>query len=394
MRTSYDLLTRSAQVLFVQTALSLLEEKSSLRGPGRGVSPLADAYYRQPGTQSGRMILGNDCLILQNVQMGKAETRKEVAMTVMIDQQGKREAIVLQAYREELVERIGRAISFDGSVQPLQGLHLYRHSVPLERVYSVVDPSVCVVAQGCKEFLLGESHYRYDPFHYLLSTVDLPNIGQVLEASKERPFLSLRLSLDPSIVSSVMLEAAYAPSRKPTGVRAIDVSLLDANLLEATVRLTRLLDSPTEAPILLPLIMREIVYRLLMGEQGVRLRHLATLGGGSSPIARAVERLRQDFDRPLRVEQLARELGMSVSGFHQHFKAVTALSPLQFQKRLRLQEARRLMLSEDLDAASAAYRVGYQDASHFNREYKSLFGVPPMRDMQQLREAALSQTSR
>ena len=315
-------------------------------------------------------------------------------MTMIVDRQGEREATLLQAYREELVERIGRAITSDGSVQPLQGLHLYRHSVPLERVYSMVDPSVCVVAQGSKEFLLGESHYRYDPFHYLLSTVDLPNIGQVLEASKERPFLSLRLSLDPSIVSSVMLEAGYASSRKPAGVRAIDVSLLDANLLEATVRLTRLLDSPAEAPILLPLIMREMVYRLLMGEQGGRLRHLATLGEGSSPIARAVERLRQDFDRPLRVEQLARELGMSVSGFHQHFKAVTALSPLQFQKRLRLQEARRLMLSEDLDAASAAYRVGYQDASHFNREYKSLFGAPPMRDVQRLREEALSGTGR
>jgi AraC-like DNA-binding protein len=311
-------------------------------------------------------------------------------MTVMLDRQGERGALVLQAYREELVERIGRAISVDGSVQPLQGLHLYRHSVPLERVYSMVDPSVCVVAQGSKEFLLDESHYCYDPFHYLLATVDLPSIGQVLEASKERPFLSLRLSLDPSIVSSILLEAGYAPSSKPSGVRAIDVSVLDANLLEATVRLTRLLDAPAEAPILLPLIMREIVYRLLMGEQGVRLRYLATLGEGASPITRAIERLRQGFNRPLRVEQLARELGMSVSGFHQHFKAVTALSPLQFQKRLRLQEARRLMLSEDLDAASAAYRVGYQDASHFNREYKSLFGVPPMRDVQQLREKALA----
>jgi AraC-like DNA-binding protein len=326
--------------------------------------------------------------------MGKEETRKEGAMTMMMDRQAEREAMLLQTYREELTERIGRAIPSDGSVQPLPGLHLYRHSVPLERMYSVVDPSVCVVAQGSKEFLLGESRYRYDAFHYLLTTVDLPTIGQVLEASKKRPFLSLRLSLDPGIVRSVLLEAGYASSRTSAGVRAVDVSLLDTNLLEATVRLTRLLDAPLEAPILLPLIMREMVYRLLMGEQGVRLHHLATLGEGSSPIARAVERLRQDFDRPLRVEQLAHELGMSVSGFHQHFKAVTALSPLQFQKRLRLQEARRLMVSEDLDAASAAYRVGYQDASHFNREYKSLFGVPPMRDVQRLRGAVLSQTSR
>lgn len=311
-------------------------------------------------------------------------------MTVIMDQQGEREASVLQAYREELVERIGRAITSDGSVQPLPGLHLYRHSMPMERVYSVVDPSVCMVAQGSKEFLLGESRYRYDPFHYLLVTVDLPSIGQVLQACKEQPFLSLRLSLDPGMVRSVLLEAGYAPASKPAGVRAIDVSVLDAKLLDATVRLSRLLDAPSEAPILLPLLMREIVYRLLMGEQGDRLRHLATLGEGASPIVRAVERLRHDFDQPLRVEHLARDLGMSVSGFHQHFKAVTALSPLQFQKRLRLQEARRLMLLEDLDAASAAYRVGYQDASHFNREYKSLFGVPPMRDVQRLREAALA----
>ncbi len=310
-------------------------------------------------------------------------------MTTIVNRQEAREATLQQAYREELVERIGRAITSDGSVQPLPGLHLYRHSTPMARVYSVVDPSVCVVAQGSKEFFLGESHYRYDPFHYLLVTVDLPSIGQVLEASKERPFLSLRLSLDPSIVRSVLLEAGHASARTPLGVRAIDVSLLDTNLLEAAVRLTRFLDAPAEAPMLLPLIMREIVYRLLMGEQGVRLRHLAAFGDGSSLIAKAVERLRQDFNRPLRVEQLAHELGMSVSGFHQHFKAVTELSPLQFQKRLRLQEARRLMLSEGLDAASAAYRVGYQDASHFNREYKDLFGVPPMRDVQRLRKEVL-----
>jgi AraC-like DNA-binding protein len=143
----------------------------------------------------------------------------------------------------------------------------------------------------------------------------------------------------------------------------------------------------------MPLITREIVYRLLVGERGGRLRHLALLGGYTPYIVRAIERLRQDFDQPLRIEWLARELGMSVSGLHHHFKAVTALSPLQFQKRLRLLEARRLMLGEDLDATRAAYRVGYHDASHFNREYKSLFGVPPMRDVQRLREAARESAS-
>jgi AraC-like DNA-binding protein len=167
----------------------------------------------------------------------------------------------------------------------------------------------------------------------------------------------------------------------------MDVSPLDTNLLDVSVRLIRLLASPAEAPMFMPLITKEIIYRLLMGDQGNRLRHIAILGGYTPHIARAIERLRQEFNQPLRIEQMAREIGMSVSGFHHHFKAVTAMSPLQFQKRLRLQEARRLMLGEDLDAAGAAYRVGYNDASHFNREYKSLFGVPPMRDVQRLREA-------
>jgi len=301
--------------------------------------------------------------------------------------QADREAQRVYANREELVERIGRAIRADGTAQPLPGLHLYRHSVPLEQVYSLVEPSLCVVAQGSKEFLLDEHRCRYDPFHYLLVTVDLPYVGQVLEASKERPFLSLRLDLPPSLVSAVMVEASLASPPGPAEVRAIAVSPLEVELLDAAVRLIRLLETPAAAPVLLPLYTRELIYRLLLGEQGARLRHVALLGGATTRIARAIERLRHDFDQPLRIEQLARELGMSVSGLHHHFKAVTALSPLQYQKRLRLLEARRLLLGEDVDATRAAYRVGYQDVSHFNREYKSLFGVPPMRDVHRLRAA-------
>jgi AraC-like DNA-binding protein len=322
--------------------------------------------------------------------MSDEETREEVAMDVMILPQVEREAELMQAHREELVERLGRAMREDGTVQPLQGLYLSRCSLPLKPVHSVLEPSVCVIAQGSKEVLLGESRYRYDPSRYLLATVELPRVSQVLEASKERPYLSLRLELAPALVSSVMVETSHASPRDHADRRAIAVSPLDGNLLDAFVRLTRLLDAPADAQVLLPLIMREIIYRLLMGEQGARLRYLAMEGGYIPSIAKAVKRLRQDFDQPLRVESLARELGMSVSGLHHHFKAVTAMSPLQFQKQLRLQEARRLMLGEDLDAASAAYRVGYHDASHFNREYKSLFGVPPMRDVQRLREEALA----
>jgi AraC-like DNA-binding protein len=320
--------------------------------------------------------------------MDDGETREEVAMDVMNQKPSEREAERMQANREELVERIGRTMRQDGTAQPLPGLHLYRHSFPLEQVYSVIEPSVCVVAQGSKEFLLSESRYRYDPFHYLLVTVDLPYVGQVLEASKERPFLCLRLSLAPILVGEIMVEAGHASPRDPAEVRAIVVSPLDGYLLDAVVRVVRLLESPAEARVLLPLITREMIYRLLVGEQGARLRHLAILGGYIPSIARAIERLRRDFDQPLRIEQMARELGMSVSGLHHHFKAVTAMNPSQFQKRLRLLEARRLLLGEDLDAASAAYRVGYHDASHFTREYKRLFGVPPMRDVHRLREAA------
>lgn len=309
-------------------------------------------------------------------------------MNVMIHQQAEREAQRVQANHEELVERIARVMREDGSARLLPGLHLSRSSVPLKPLHSVLEPSVCVIAQGSKEVLLGDSRYCYDPSHYLLATVELPRVSQVLEASQERPYLALRLELAPTLVGQVMAEADHSSPPGPAEVRAIDVSPLDVHLLDAFVRLTRLLDAPDEARVLLPLIVREIIYRLLLGEQGGRLRHLAILGGYTPHIARAVERLRQDFDQPLRIEQIARELGMSVSGFHHHFKAVTALSPLQFQKQLRLQEARRLMLGEDLDAASAAYRVGYHDASHFNREYKSLFGVPPIRDVQRLREVA------
>ena len=315
-------------------------------------------------------------------------------MDEMNHQQAEREVQRLQANREELVERIRQAMYEDGTIQPLSGLHLSRSSLPTKPLHSVTSPSFCVIAQGSKEVLLGESCYRYDPLHYLLATIELPSVSQVLEASKERPYLSLRLELAPMLVGSVMLESSYSSLRDPAEISALDVSPLDGPLLDATVRLVRLLDAPAEAPVLLPLITREIIYRLLMGEQGSRLRHIAILGGYTSHIARAVQRLRQDFDQPLRIEEIARELGMSISGFHHHFKAVTAMSPLQFLKRLRLQEARRLMLGEDLDAASAAYRVGYRDASQFNREYKSLFGVPPMRDVQRLREEALQSAGR
>ena len=262
----------------------------------------------------------------------------------------------MYAYQEELAERIARAVPEDGTTEPLQDLHLNRSSTPTEPLHGVSKPSFCVIAQGSKQVMLGDSLYRYDPAHYLLATVELPVVGQVIEASVERPYLSLRLDLDPALVGSVMVEAGHLSSRSQGDVRAIDVSPLDADLLDSVVRLVRLLDAPAEARVLRPLITREIVYRLLMGDQGNRLRHLALLGGHTDRIAEAVERLRRDFDQPLRIDSLARELGMSVSGFHHHFKAVTAMSPLQFQKQLRLQEARRLLQPQLLLELQRAHR--------------------------------------
>jgi AraC-like DNA-binding protein len=309
-------------------------------------------------------------------------------MDLTNDPQAKRAADRAQANRDELTEQIVQAIRQDGTIEPLKGVHFNRSSSPSECLHSVSVPAFCVIAQGSKEVLLGNDRYQYDPMHYLLATAELPIVSQILEASKAQPYLSLRLDLDPTLVGSVMVEAGYPSAQRGANVKAIDVSLLDANLLDAVVRLVRLLGSPAEAHVLAPLIKREIIYRLLMGAQGNRLRQIAVLGGYTHHIARAVDLLRKEFNQPLRIETIARELGMSVSGFHHHFKSVTAMSPLQFQKQLRLQEARRLMLGQNLDATSAAYRVGYDDASHFNREYKRLFGAPPMRDVERLRESA------
>lgn len=303
-----------------------------------------------------------------------------------IDEAAEREALRIRADREELAARIARAMPEPGYFEALEGLVLRRYDPTEELIYSVSRPMLCVIAQGSKEILLGEHRYRYDPFHYLLVTAELPVVGRVVEASEEQPFLGLVLLLDAALVSSVIVETGHSAPQHGANVRALDVSPLGANLLDAVVRLVRLLDAPDEVPILAPLIKREIVYRLLQGAQGSRLHHIAMLNGGGHRITRAMKQIHESFDKPLRIGSLAKELGMSPASFYSHFKAVTDMTPLQFQKQLQLQEARRLMVSEELDAATAGYRVGYNDASQFNREYKRLFGRPPMRDVERLRE--------
>lgn len=313
---------------------------------------------------------------------------QETAMHSKPIEQEKFETQHVQTNRNELIELIARAVRDDGKIEPLKGMILQRASSPGRPLNIVADPSFCVIAQGSKDVFLGEESYRYGSTQYLLITAQLPLSAQVCNASKERPYLSFRLILDAALVNSVMVEAGDTAPEDYADVRAITVSSLDAPLLDTVVRLVRLVDNPVEASFLAPLYTREIVYRLWMGNQRDRLRHIAANCGYTSPIAKAIERLRTKFDQPLRIEEIARESGMSVSAFHHHFRAVTAMSPLQFQKRLRLQEARRLMLDESLDAASAGFRVGYDDASHFSREYKRHFGLPPLRDVERLRESS------
>jgi AraC-like DNA-binding protein len=292
--------------------------------------------------------------------------------------------------RQELAEAIRGVVHRDGLAEVQPGLTLYRVSAPTEPVYGVSESCFCVIAQGAKHVMLGEDRFRYDPNNYLISTVGLPTVHQIDVATPAKPYLGMRLVLDPAVVTSTMVESGVVQRHGDSSVKAIAVSKLDPDLLNACLRLVALARSPEQYRVLGPLVVREIVYRLLTGEQGHRMRHLATIGGHAHRMVRAVKKLRDEFAKPLSIEDVARDIGMSVSGFHAHFKAVTAMSPLQFQKQLRLQEARRLMLTENLDAAEAGFQVGYDDASHFNREYKRHFGDPPLRDIHNLREVTLA----
>ncbi len=285
---------------------------------------------------------------------------------------------------EELVERIMKILPEDGVLEAIPGFFLARSSKPME-ARAIYNPAFCFVIQGGKQVFLGEEVFRYDPGNYLIYTVDLPLVFKVDDASAEEPYLGFHLNLDPSLVASVMMDAGIESKKSDASVKAISVNAINPDLLNAVIRFVQCLENPNDLKVLAPLIIKEIVYRLLQGGQGTRLSHLMTSAKETQPISQAIGHLRENFDQPLRIENVAREFGMSVSGFHHQFKSVTAMSPLQFQKQIRLQEARRLMLSEDLDAASAGFRVGYEDPSYFSRDYKKVFGEPPLRNIVKLR---------
>lgn len=274
------------------------------------------------------------------------------------------------------------------------GLLMFRIDQPHLDACSVYEPCVALIVQGSKRLLLGDETLYYGADRYLIATMDLPVRTAVLEASRAQPYLAVALRLDWREIASLMQELPPAPAQTlASDGRAMSTGAVTAPLLDAFDRLLALLDHPDDLAALAPLVRREIHYRLLTGEAGARLRQMATVDTQSHQVARAIAILNTRFAEALPVETLAREAGMGLSTFHQHFKALTAMSPLQYQKQLRLTEARRLMLSERLDASTAAFRVGYESPSQFSREYRRLFGTPPSKDIADRRGQPLVSTS-
>jgi AraC-like DNA-binding protein len=297
----------------------------------------------------------------------------------------------LDLARRDLVRLLERLTGeMEGSVEtPIAGLTLHRIMRPGGPKPAIQMPALSLIAQGSKRLLVGGEEYEYDPLHYMVTSVDLPAVGKVTVASATQPYLGLRLDLDVEAIVELIQDENLPPVAHAEASRGLFVNRLSTTMLDAVLRLLHLVETPDDIPILAPMVKREILYRLLRNGQGARLRQMALQDSQTQRVAKAIRLLRENFARSIRVESIAKDVHMSVSSLHHQFKAVTAMSPLQYQKQLRLQEARRLMLFGDVDVAIAANRVGYESASQFSREYSRFFGAPPLRDRRRwLEEAA------
>ncbi|MES2739367.1 MAG: AraC family transcriptional regulator [Pseudomonadota bacterium] len=285
---------------------------------------------------------------------------------------------------DQLCQSIARHCGGGRQTTAIAGLSLFRSETPGAPVNALYRPTLCVVAQGRKQVLLGERIVEYNASKYLIVTVDVPVRGCILEASAARPLLSLTLDLDVGRLAGLLLTMPAArPAPRPVG--AMTVSAMHEALADPLLRLLKLLDHPADAAVLAPLIEQEIYYRLLQGEQGALLRHVATAGSHLARIGLATSWIRAHYAEPVGIDALAALAHMSVTSFHRHFKAVTTMSPLQYRTHIRLQEARRLMLTDSKDAGAIGHEVGYDSPSQFNREYRRRFGRPPAADAAQLR---------
>lgn len=292
----------------------------------------------------------------------------------------------------QLADLVGERAEVEGiNDTSIAGLQIFRTDHPTSVRSTVYEPALCVIAQGSKTVQLGDKEIVYGPLSYMISAVELPVVGAVVDATPSAPYLAVKLSLDQQEVSEMVMELGDAlppldqQRECPAASCGLCVAPLDTGILQAMTRLVALLSSPTDAHILAPLVRRELLYRALMGEMGWRLRDFVASDTQAHRISKVIAVLKDRFAEPLRVRELADDVNMSESTLFHTFKQVTRMSPVQFQKKLRLHEARRLMLFEGLEAATASYRVGYESPSHFSREYRRMFGAPPRADVSKLR---------
>ena len=296
----------------------------------------------------------------------------------------------IDALRTELARKIAAHVRGEGPVATaVPGLGLSRHSAPSDCYSAAYEPELVVFAQGGKRIQVGGVTHVCNGSNFLLTSIDLPVVGQITQASKSQPFLALVIKLEMPVVREILSQDEFLVPGVASSTRGMAVGKTPAEMLSACCRLLDLLDKPADIPFLGSLMQREIIYRVLRGPLGKHLRAIATLGEQSNRTAKAVAWLKANYSKPLRVEELASVAQMGVSTFHHHFRSLTAMSPLQYQKRLRLHTARMRMLTEGMDAASAAFEVGYESASQFNREYSRAFGLPPMRDIKASRLASV-----
>ena len=268
----------------------------------------------------------------------------------------------------------------------IPSLFFIRHSNITGPTYGIYKPSFCIVVQGAKEVWLGQERFKYSPSDYLVASVHLPVTARVTEASIALPYLGFKLEFTPTQIVEILSDSKVHIEPHKNATRGMFVSQMEPSLLDAVLRFVRLLDHPEDIPFLGPIIMKEILYRILQGQHGITLGQIAIEGSAGYRIRDVIAHIVNNVERTFRVEELANMANMSVASLHRHFKEVTALSPIQFQKKLRLQEARRLLLSEFADVADVAFRVGYESPSQFSREYSRLFGLPPREEARHLRE--------
>jgi len=286
----------------------------------------------------------------------------------------------------DLKRRILERVQGDGLLEtPVPGFEIYTTAKPNIEVPTVYNPSICLVLQGRKQALLEGETYVYAVSDFLAISVDLPLIGKVLEASPAKRFLSLKINIDPALMSELVAQIGPRNFSNAATQRGLFIGKLDDALADCVARLTNLMDQPRDIPFLGPIIKREIHYRLLMGEHGPMIAQMTGQGTRQERIAQVIRKMKADISKPIRIETLAEMANMSPSSFHTHFKKMTLMSPLQYYKRLRLTTARHIMLAEGADATSTAYRVGYESPSQFSREYARMFGAPPIRDIEGMR---------